>query len=265
VRLGSWHSVAETRPPGGRGPPLNSSSRGTPRHEAGGAVASSRSAAAAENPRRQAPHPRSPRWNGCRISCSSCSSDIDVSLAPNRGRWEAEDTGLRYPDMAARLSVSPTRQESGPEERARSVFAEHLSALGPDESPDVESLLRRHPELARELRSLAEAWELFRAVEARLVPGRASLDERLRAQVGEEVDPGVSLQGPAPEPPNDSGASSELLRRLGPPAPRHSPSSSPTSRTAASRPGAGTLATAGSRTCRTRRTCTTTRGAISSP
>jgi serine/threonine protein kinase/formylglycine-generating enzyme required for sulfatase activity len=105
------------------------------------------------------------------------------------------------------------RPEPGAEERARSVLSEHLFALGPGASPEVESLCRQHPELARELRSMAEAW---------LGLGRVSLTARLRAALGEEVDPGVSLQGSGPESAADSGHSSELLRRLR----AHAPASS---------------------------------------
>ncbi|MEQ1893771.1 MAG: serine/threonine-protein kinase, partial [Planctomycetota bacterium] len=110
--------------------------------------------------------------------------------------------------------ASETPQEPGPEERARSVFVEHLLGRGREVAPDIAALVRAHPGLARELRAQAEAWRHFREVEARLGAGGASLGERLRAELGEEVDPGVSLQGSRPESAADSGPSSELLRRL---------------------------------------------------
>ena len=97
------------------------------------------------------------------------------------------------------------------------LYAEFLERVGRGERLGFEEWCARHAEHAEGLRRLDREWERWKTVfdllaSSRGEPQSKRLAEELRERFGENVDPGVSLGG---EPKHeDSGPSSELLRRL---------------------------------------------------
>src|SRR5262245_19160256 len=87
---------------------------------------------------------------------------------------------------------------------ASAVFAGWMEERLAGGAASFEDMLAAHPEQADELRALREDWEAL----ARL-RSSPSFAARLRARVGEDVDPHLHLEPEAPDP-----TSTEVLGRL---------------------------------------------------
>ncbi|MEY2785480.1 MAG: Serine/threonine-protein kinase PknD, partial [Planctomycetota bacterium] len=133
-----------------------------------------------------------------------------------------------------------TPPERDPQSLAEDLFARHLTAREQGQSPDFEALLREHPELSARLRQLQSQYSHWKTIFDRLAcsaatsaatpsmvrgHGEKRLAEELREKYGEGVDPGISLDAEGASQSaatDDSGPSSELLRRLRTHAPKNS-------------------------------------------
>jgi serine/threonine protein kinase/formylglycine-generating enzyme required for sulfatase activity len=112
------------------------------------------------------------------------------------------------------------------------LYARYLTRRHQGESLSFESWCVEHPSEADDLRRLHGQYEQWKSIFERLsssaggaadekrLAGEKRLADELREQYGEGVDPGISLDGG--KPGDDSGPSSELLRRLR----SHAPSNS---------------------------------------
>jgi|GEM_PF-339598 len=127
-----------------------------------------------------------------------------------------------------------------PQSLADDLFASFLTAREQGRSPDFEALVREHPELSARLRQLQALYTHWKTIFDRLAcsaaasagsdlgagasragQGEKRLAEELREKYGEGVDPGISLDGDGAAQ-DDTGPSSELLRRLRTHAPKNS-------------------------------------------
>ncbi|MFM7299049.1 MAG: hypothetical protein ACKO4Q_17730, partial [Planctomycetota bacterium] len=96
------------------------------------------------------------------------------------------------------------------------LYAEYLERRKRGERLGLEEFCAAHGEHAEALRRLDAQWEQWKTVfdvlaSSRGEPASKRLAEELRERFG-DVDPGVSLGGERPT--EDSGPSSELLKRL---------------------------------------------------
>jgi serine/threonine protein kinase/formylglycine-generating enzyme required for sulfatase activity len=117
---------------------------------------------------------------------------------------------------------SPPASEPGPLSRAQELYAQYLALCQQGEVRSFESWCAMQPEDAVELRRLHAQYEQLMSIFDRLsslsgaatasLGGERRLADELRARFGEGVDPGIYLDGGRPI--EDSGPSSELLRRL---------------------------------------------------
>ncbi|MFM7281204.1 MAG: hypothetical protein ACKO32_05430, partial [Planctomycetia bacterium] len=126
-----------------------------------------------------------------------------------------------------------------PQSLADDLFASFLTAHEQGRSPDFEALVREHPELSARLRQLQAQYTHWKTIFDRLASSAAAsagsdlgagasragqgekrLAEELREKYGEGVDPGISLEGDGAAQ-DDTGPSSELLRRLRTHAPKN--------------------------------------------
>ena len=125
----------------------------------------------------------------------------------------------------------PPAAQSSPEDRdpqsiAEELYARYLVRREQGEALEFTAYLAEHPGQAEALRRLHGQYEQWKSIFERLsssaggAAGEKRLADELREQYGEGVDPGISLDGGRPG--DDSGPSSELLRRLR----THAPSNS---------------------------------------
>ncbi|MFN9785669.1 MAG: serine/threonine-protein kinase, partial [Planctomycetia bacterium] len=123
-------------------------------------------------------------------------------------------------------SASSPRPSPEPSSRAQDLYARYLTRRQQGESLSFESWCVEHPSEADDLRRLHGQYEQWKSIFEQLssstggAAGEKRLADELREQYGEGVDPGISLDGGRPG--DDSGPSSELLRRLR----SHAPSNS---------------------------------------
>ncbi|MBL8693988.1 MAG: SUMF1/EgtB/PvdO family nonheme iron enzyme [Planctomycetes bacterium] len=116
------------------------------------------------------------------------------------------------------MTPSDARSQS----RIEGLFADWLAVSRGPEAPSFEAFCALHPADAEALRALKVTWDRFESIARQHgLGGPRSLDE-LKRSFGGDVDPAVSIQGPAPKAESGSGPSSELLQRLRAHAPANS-------------------------------------------
>ena len=125
---------------------------------------------------------------------------------------------------AGRSRVEPC---FAPDSSADELYARYLTLQEQPGPPGFESWCAQHAAHASELRALHAQYGQWKSIFERLAAskpvqgGGKRLAEELREKYGEGVDPGISLEG-AGAAQDDSGPSSELLRRLRTHAPKNS-------------------------------------------
>ncbi len=114
-----------------------------------------------------------------------------------------------------------------PDTSADELYARYLTLQDHAAAPSFESWCAQHAAQATELRALHAQYGQWKSIFERLAAskpvqgGEKRLADELREKYGEGVDPGISLEG-AGAAQDDSGPSSELLRRLRTHAPKNS-------------------------------------------